>query len=94
MRSLTIDHSSLIISIYPNPAHNKLQLQINSDKKTTLQLDIITQDGKVVLSSNTTAAEGSILRSINIAALHGGTYFLRATSGNGEQSVVKFEKVL
>lgn len=93
IRSLTINNSQLTIAIFPNPAHNKLQLQIESDKKVALKMDIITQDGKVVLSSNISAVEGSMLHSINIAALQSGTYFLRATSGNGEQSVVKFEKL-
>ena len=93
IRQLTINHSQFTINIFPNPVHNKLQLQINSDKKTTLQLDIIAQDGKVVLRSKLSATEGAMLRSINVAALQNGTYFLRATYGSGEQSVVKFEKV-
>ena len=92
VRQLTINHSPLTINIYPNPVHNKLQLQVESAKKTTLQLDIITQDEKVVLSSNMSATEGSMLRSINISALQSGTYFLRVISGEGEQSVVKFKK--
>ena len=93
IRQLTINNSQFTISIFPNPVHSKLQLQINNDKKTTLQLDIITQDGKVVLSSKLSATEGAMLRSINVAALQSGTYFLRVTSGSGEQSVVKFEKM-
>ncbi len=93
IRQLTINNSPLTINIFPNPAHNKLQLQIESDKKVALKMDIITQDGKVVLSSNMAAAAGSLLRSINIAALQSGTYFLRVTSSAGEQNVVKFEKL-
>ena len=67
-------------------------MQIESDKKATVKLDIITQEEKVVLSSNITA-EGLMLRSIDIAALQSGNYFLGPTSGAGEQSVVKFEKL-
>ncbi len=81
------------VNIYPNPAKDKLQLQIDSDKPITLKMDIITQDGKIVLSNNISATEGSILRSVNISSLQNGTYFLRITFGENEQSVVKFEKV-
>ena len=100
IRQLTINNSQFTINIFPNPAHNKLQIQIDSDKKTTLKINIITQDGKVVLNSNMAATVGPNLRSINISALQKGTYFLRVTSFNPaleagkayEQSVMKFEK--
>ncbi len=100
IRQLTINNSQFTINIFPNPTHNKLQIQIDSDKKTTLKIDIITQDGKIVLNSNMAATVGSNLHSINITALQSGTYILRVTSFNPplegreayEQSVVKFEK--
>ena len=81
------------VSIYPNPAKDNLQIQIESDKPTTLQLQIISQEGKVLLSHNTTATAGSILRSINISALAKGSYFLRATSTENQENNVKFEKL-
>ena len=81
------------VSIYPNPAKDNLQLQIESDKPTTLELQIISQDGKVLLSHNTTATAGSILRSINISALAKGSYFLKATSTENHENNVKFEKL-
>ncbi len=93
IRQITTNNSPLTISIYPNPAKDKLQLQIDSERKLALKMDIITQDGKVVLSSNISATEGSILRSLNISRLQSGPYFLRITSGENEQSVMKFEKV-
>ena len=45
-----------------------------------MQLQIISQDGKVLLSHNITATTGSILRSINISALPKGSYFLKVLS--------------
>ena len=68
-------------------------MQIDSDKQTALQLQIISQDGKVLLSHNTTATAGSILRSINISALAKGSYFLKATIADKDEQVVKFEKL-
>ncbi len=93
IRQININHSTLNIAIFPNPAKDKLQLQIDSDKRLALKMDIITQDGKVVLSSNVSTTEGIILRSINISALQSGMYFLRVTSGESEQTVIKFEKL-
>ena len=83
---------SFYVSIYPNPAKDNLQVQIDSDKKTTLQLQVLSADGKVLLSNNTTATEGSILRSINIGALAKGSYFLKATTADKNEQLVKFEK--
>ena len=84
---------SFAVNVYPNPAKHTLQLQIDSDRKLALQMDIVTQDGKVVVSSNIAVTEGSISRSINIATLPRGTYILRVISEEGEQSAVKFEKL-
>ena len=47
-----------------------------------MQLQIISQDGKVLLSHNTSATAGTILRSINISALAKGSYFLKVTALN------------
>ena len=83
-------------------------MQIDSDKKMSMQLQVLSTDGKVVLSSSVTVAESSILRSINISALPKGNYYLKVfslnhpmpvptTSGEGreaqDEQVVKFEKL-
>ena len=94
------------LSIYPNPAKDHLQLQIDNDKKSTLQIQILSAVGKVLLSNTTTTAEGSILRIINISTLPKGSYLLKVFSlnppslvpyslqgeGREAESVVKFEK--
>ena len=80
------------INIYPNPAKDNLQIQIDSDRKTALQLQILSMDGKVILSNSVDAKEGSILLSINISALPKGSYFLKATTTDKDEQVVKFEK--
>ena len=93
---------SFFVSIYPNPAKDNLQVQIDSDKKTTLQLQVLSLDGKVILSKSTTAAEGSILRNISISALSKGSYLLKVISSLNPptagmevqyEQVVKFEKL-
>ena len=86
------NNGSFFVSIYPNPAKDNLQVQIDSDKKMALQIQVLSADGKVMLSNSLTAAEGSILRSINIGALAKGSYFLKATTADKNEQLVKFEK--
>ena len=81
------------VSIYPNPAKDNLQIQIDSYKKTAMQLQVLSMDGKVILSNSVTVAEGSILQSINITALVNGSYFLKAITTDKDEQVVKFEKL-
>ena len=63
-------------------AKDNLQIQIDSDRKTALQLQVLSMDGKVILSNSIDAKEGSILRSINISDLAKGIYFLKVLSLN------------
>ncbi len=92
IRQININHSTLNIAVYPNPAKDNLQLQIESDKNSTLNLQILSQEGKVVLSKQVVAQQGSSMESINISKLAVGHYFLKATTGDKESVVVGFEK--
>ena len=94
IRQITIDNSAFTITIFPNPAKDNLQVQIDSDKKMALKLQVISLDGKVLLNTSFNATEGSILRSINISALLRGSYLLKIKSIDvQEERVVKFEKL-
>ncbi len=92
IRSLTTNNSQLTISIYPNPAKDNLQVEINSDKKAALQLQVLSTDGKVLLSKSVITNEGSSLQNINISTLPKGSYLLKVKSDKDEQ-VMKFEKL-
>ena len=90
---MLINSGTYFVSIYPNPAKANLQVQIDSDKKAAIQLQILSLDGKMILSRNTTATSGSILRSIDISALPRGNYFLKVTIAEKEEKVIKFDKL-
>ncbi len=81
------------ITVYPNPTKDRLHLQTFSSKKTTLQMQIISQDGKVFITSQASVQQGSSTQSINIRTLPGGSYFLKVASADNEESLVKFEKI-
>ena len=84
---------TFIVSIYPNPAKDNLRVQIDSDKKTAMQIQVLSSDGKVLLSNGFAVADGSSLQSINISSLPKGNYYLKATIAEKDEQVVKFEKI-
>jgi uncharacterized repeat protein (TIGR01451 family) len=85
--------SSLIVSVYPNPAKDRLQVQVESERQSTVQLQVVSQEGKVVLTNTISVNEGNSLRIINISMLPRGTYYLVTSGGAKETSTVKFEKL-
>ncbi len=87
------NNSTFNITIYPNPTKDNLQVSISSNKKTTLQLQVLSLDGKMILSNSVNAVEGFILRSINISSLQKGNYLLKVSAADKEENVVRFEKI-
>ena len=90
---LVNNSSTFEVSLYPNPAKTKLQVNIESDKDATVQYEIISQGGQIQLSSSWTVQEGSNSKSFSVTNLPTGQYFLRISLSNKEQSVLKFEKL-
>ncbi len=83
---------NLQLSIYPNPVSNKLSLQINSDKKKDVQIEIAALDGKIISTKKISTGASSGSFEINVGNLSKGSYFLRYKTAD-EQGVVKFEKL-
>jgi hypothetical protein len=86
------DAMHFAVNIYPNPVKDNLALNFSSDRTMDVQIEIINNEGKIMLSKQTSIAEGASAQNINVAALSGGTYYLRCVSGEGE-SEVRFVKV-
>ena len=87
------NNGGFYVNIYPNPAIEKLQVEIVSDNKNTLQMQIVRQEGKAVLSGTWSVQEGTAIRTINIAALSKGLYYLKISSTGKEDAIIKFEKL-
>jgi uncharacterized repeat protein (TIGR01451 family) len=84
---------SFYVNIYPNPAKDKLQLQIESEKKAELNVQVVTISGKVISSRQIVAQQGTSVQAIPVHHLQAGSYFLRVTGSGKEQVVVKLEKL-
>ncbi len=89
----TINNSgNFYVSIYPNPAKENLNVKIESDKKETLYLEIISLDGKVLVTKQAIVSSSTLVN-INIKALAFGSHFLRVTSAGNEQTALRFDKL-
>lgn len=63
--------------LYPNPADNILYLNIISDAEFNSILQVIDNNGKVVLNKKHTVIKGEIIKEINIRKLKPAAYVLR-----------------
>lgn len=85
--------SDVVVKVYPNPAKEKLQVSIESNNATQLQMQVVDAVGKVISSATWQANEGASLKTINISSLQTGSYYLKLTSDDGGPQMVKFVKL-
>ncbi len=81
------DNSS--ISIYPNPAHQMLNVNFTSNHVSPLQIKILDQMGRMIINKNTNAVQGRNIIPINVSRLQKGIYYL-IINGNSNSSTHKF----
>ena len=74
--------NNIDVLAYPNPAHEKLNVSIISDKSYTGTIEIADMTGKIVLSKSTTINTGENWLEISLNDFVSGNYILTA-SGNG-----------
>jgi Leucine-rich repeat (LRR) protein len=86
-----IDEIGFSASVYPNPATDKLNVQINAEQNETAQMEVISADGRILLSSSAAIAAGASTQTINVAQLSSGSYFVKVSTVEGE-TTVKFVK--
>lgn len=76
--------NSFDVTLYPNPVKNNLILNFSSEKVMDLQIEIVSTEGKLVLSKKIQIAQGESKQTINTASLNAGNYFLKCSSAEGE----------
>ncbi len=74
------------LSIYPNPATDKINLVINGTQNETAQIEIIDMQGKILSSTNKNITEGASTQSINVSSLAKGNYFVRMKTRDRERT--------
>lgn len=75
------------LSVYPNPATDKLNLNFFITENATITANVIDMIGKTVMNQNFTAQEGFNQSALDISSLNNGIYFLRIQQN--DQIVVK-----
>jgi hypothetical protein len=86
VQDLTPVNSSLQLDdVYPNPAHQLLQLNLRCEKPTSYMLQLVTMDGKMLIMEDRQANTGKSNVTIPVEQLANGMYILRLESKDGFQ---------
>jgi glucose/arabinose dehydrogenase len=80
------------ITVYPIPAHNSINVNIQAAASGDAQLQVIDNSGHIVLHNTATLLKGSNDLNINLQKLGAGPYYLKVT-GNGFDKKVKIQKL-
>lgn len=89
-----VNNSGIVsINIYPNPTSKRLYIQIDSEKRAQVGIQVNDVTGKTVFVQKLTITQGQSTQVINIPGLRSGSYFLKITTTDQQQTILKFEKM-
>jgi hypothetical protein len=74
-----IENNYVEVHTFPNPVQDVLAVQVNSINRSNVKVDLLSSDGKLVLS--TILYQGSTIAHFDTRTLYNGTYLVRVTSG-------------
>lgn len=76
-----LEESKVSFSVFPNPADDIINIQLNSASNTEVQIRVFTADGREVLSLKR-AVNGLVVTPLNVASLAEGFYFVEVATEN------------
>lgn len=82
--------NTLMANIYPNPAHQELNIDLYSQSPNTIIIELIDISGRLVLSEQYQISIGLNKKQINIDQVQKGLYMLKLSSENG----ISTEKII
>lgn len=71
-----------LLSVYPNPANDKIDIKIHSIQEGQVVIRVIDPLGRIVFVDQKSTASGSLEESLNTTALRSGLYDLQVIDGN------------
>jgi len=80
------------IVLYPNPAHDVINLRLISDSTGEVKVNIFDMNGRLVNGTQMQKPQSYMETSLNISRLAGGTYVLQAIIGSNKTMIAKFIK--
>lgn len=79
--------------LYPNPAVDEVNINVNADQNTEINLTVIDITGRTVANiGKQTLVQGQNQLTINVADFVSGTYFVRMTEDKAVNTI-KFDKM-
>ncbi len=72
-----MDDETSTTSIFPNPAHDKINLRFETVENEKVGITLMDNTGKMKLRNEQVYQEGSQIKSINTNGLAKGTYFVK-----------------
>ncbi len=84
--------SNYIVSVYPNPVHNFINVKINSPIPGNMQLSVIDMQGKTVYQAGQNLNAGVSQVTIPVSGWSAQTYLLKLTDRSG--AVIYTEKII
>lgn len=77
------------VFLYPNPILNELNIKFPNSVKSTLFIEIVSIDGKIVFQNKCTSVENEL--QLNLSKLQKGTYICRIINGTNIQNYKLFK---
>ena len=93
IRMATQERSLLVTQYYPNPVHDLLQVQLQSDKNQPVQISLYDLAGKQIQSSTINLKKGLNTIPVSLAGLPAGIYLARFNhEQDGQVAIIKIIK--
>jgi hypothetical protein len=74
--------SAANFSVYPNPAHSKITIEINNDKDENAVISLSDISGRTLLSNNVELVNGRFTADLELSQLAPGAYFIAVEKNN------------
>lgn len=89
------EESTIGITAYPNPTTSRLVLELNTEQKRDVRLDVYDVSGKKqAISSGSMTVKGNTTRELNFSKLSPASYFIRVTTEDGKElQTIKVQKI-
>ncbi len=87
-------NTSPIISCFPNPVKDILNIDINSLDNSYIDLSLIDNSGRKVIEKHRNIKEGDNKIRIDVSSLNSGIYYLRTIISGKSQKVLKSGKII
>ncbi len=90
---LLVQSERFVVSLRPNPVKDRIWVDMVNDKRQQVSMKILSQEGRLLLQQQWQIEDGNVSKLINTSLLQKGIYLLTVTNQDGEQQVLRFEKL-